>query len=205
MERQRGEAPANCANSTKPYLLGSTVLRQIGVIEDSLNSAGNWGTWDLIGGGLISDMAKHSHLDNAQQNAEHLQVLLQRFKTELTDVYVDAGLEAVNIDGFLRFADFFFDGLIKDMTVLRHIRDSQESVRRVKQQVTHAMAKLQTLHNQRSAEKRNGRTGHQTACHECIKEPGTRRSRFFQHCEKAFSLYLYVQSLCDLISVADGE
>ena len=34
-------------------------------ILKSLSSAEGWGTWDLVGGGLISDMAKHRHLDEA--------------------------------------------------------------------------------------------------------------------------------------------
>jgi hypothetical protein len=128
-------------------------MRQIGAIEDSLKSAEGWGTWDLFGGGLISDMAKHSHLDTAQANAEQLQILLRRFKAEMADVYVDASLGAVNIDGFLRFADFFFDGLIADWTVLRRIRDSQNSVSRIKQQVNDALWKLSRLKTTRDEEK----------------------------------------------------
>ena len=46
-------------------------------ILDSLNSAENWGTWDLIGGGLVADLAKHSHLDTAQDMVEDLQIQLR--------------------------------------------------------------------------------------------------------------------------------
>ena len=107
-------------------------MRQIENIEGSLNSANGWGAWDMIGGGLVSGLVKHSHLDDAQAGTEHLQILLSRFHTELADVYVDAQIRAVNIDGFLRFADYFFDGLIADWFVLSRIHDSQENINQVK-------------------------------------------------------------------------
>ena len=82
-------------------------------IRSSLDSAEGWGTWDLLGGGLLTDLAKHDHLDEAQRRVETLQVQLRRFRTELADVEIQADMQ-VGIDGFLRFADFFFDGLFAD-------------------------------------------------------------------------------------------
>lgn len=67
---------------------GNAALQQASVVLDSLSSAAGWGTWDLLGGGLISDLAKYSHLDNAQQNIQQLQALLSRFRTELADVHM---------------------------------------------------------------------------------------------------------------------
>ncbi len=153
LERRRGEADGQLRELDEALAAGSDAMRQIDYIEDSLGSAEGWGTWDLFGGGLISDLAKHSHLDSAQAGAEHLQVLLSRFKSELADVYVDAQLGAVNIDGFLRFADYFFDGLIADWSVLSRIHDSQDCVYRVRQQVGDALWRLQTLRAARAAEK----------------------------------------------------
>lgn len=86
-------------------------------ILDNLSSAKSYGTWDLIGGGLVADMAKHSHLDEAQRQVERLQRALREFKTELADVQITAYMQ-VNVDEFLRFADYFFDGLFADWSVL---------------------------------------------------------------------------------------
>lgn len=68
-------------------------------ILNSLKSAEDWGIWDLIGGGVISHVAKHSHLDTAQGQVEQLQIELRRFKTELADVTIYADMN-VKVEGF---------------------------------------------------------------------------------------------------------
>ena len=110
-------------------------------ILDSLSSAEGWGTWDLLGGGLIADMAKHSHLDEAQGQVERLQRALRKFKTELTDVEIIADMQ-INIDGFLRFADYFFDGLFADWSVMNRISEAQGQVKNVKGQIVSLLGKL---------------------------------------------------------------
>lgn len=110
-------------------------------ILGSLSSAEGWGTWDLLGGGLIADMAKHSHLDEAQGQVERLQGALRRFKTELSDVEIIADMQ-VNIDGFLRFADYFFDGLFADWSVMNRISEAQGQVKNVKGQIGSLLDKL---------------------------------------------------------------
>lgn len=110
-------------------------------ILGSLSSAEGWGTWDLIGGGLIADMAKHSHLDEAQGQVERLQGALRKFKTELTDVEIIVDMQ-VSIDGFLRFADYFFDGLFADWSVMNRISEAQSQVKNVKGQISSLLDKL---------------------------------------------------------------
>lgn len=113
-------------------------------ILSSLDSAEGWGTWDLLGGGLIADLAKHSDLDHAQELVEKLQLQLRRFKTELADVTIDADLQ-VNIEGFMRFADYFFDGLFADWAVLDKIEQATKQVRHTKNQIDSVLNYLQTL------------------------------------------------------------
>ena len=107
---------------------GSDALNTAQAILDELGDAEGWATWDLIGGGLISDLAKHSHLDSAQNNVALLQSQLRRFKTELADVGSSVSGLQVNIDGFMRFADYFFDGLFVDWMVLDRIQQSTDQV-----------------------------------------------------------------------------
>ena len=73
-----------------------------------------------MGGGLIADLAKHSRLDDAQASVEYLQSQLRAFRTELADVTISADFQ-VNIDGFLRVADYVFDGIFADWAVLDRI------------------------------------------------------------------------------------
>jgi len=130
--------------------VGSSALSTTDQVLSSLDSAEGWGTWDLLGGGLISDLAKHSHLDEAQDNIERLQSQLRRFKTELADVRISADMQ-VNVDGFLRFADYFFDGLFADWAVLDKISQSQERVRSTRCQIESVLSRLDGM--QRSVER----------------------------------------------------
>ena len=110
----------------------------------SLSSAKGWGTWDLLGGGLISDLAKHSHIDNAMSEVEQAHQNLRRFKSELADVRINYDIR-FETDGFGKFADFFFDGLIADWYIQSKINNSYESVSNVKNQVTSTIYKLQQM------------------------------------------------------------
>lgn len=123
---------------------GEKALSITNRVLSNLDSAEGWGTWDLLGGGMISGMAKHSHLDEAQKLVEDLQVQLRRFKTELTDVTIDADIQ-VSIDGFLHFADYFFDGLFADWAVLDKINQSQTKVKDTKVQIERVLYHLKSI------------------------------------------------------------
>ncbi len=43
-------------------------LRSLREAEEQLNSAKNWGLWDMFGGGFISTMVKQSKMDRAKQS-----------------------------------------------------------------------------------------------------------------------------------------
>ena len=113
----------------------------------SLDSAENWGTWDLLGGGFVADIVKHDKLDSAQEQVERLQVQLRRFGTELADVAEFAGMQ-VRIEGFLRFADYFFDDLFSAWAVLDRVGRSKEQVQSVRQQIQEALNRLAAMQNE---------------------------------------------------------
>lgn len=123
---------------------GNSALSTARQVLDSLGSAESWGTWDMLGGGLLADMAKHSHLDDAQGAIEHLQSQLRRFKTELADVTIHADMQ-VNVDGFLRFADYFFDGLFADWAVMDKISQSRSQVQSTKSQIESVLSRLDSM------------------------------------------------------------
>jgi len=97
-----------------------------------LDSAGNWGMLDIIGGGLISGLMKHSKMGDAEREISNARYALQRFSKELRDV---SGYSSVHINEFLTFADFFFDGFVADILVQSRISDGKrqcdEAIRRV--------------------------------------------------------------------------
>ena len=124
---------------------GSSARSTAVQILSELDSADGWNTWDMFGGGgFITHMAKHSHLDSAQDLVSELQSKLRRFKTELADIRISADVQ-VNIDGFLRFADYFFDGLFADWAVGERICQSQSSVSETKGKIERTMEKLRDM------------------------------------------------------------
>ena len=124
---------------------GYSALGTADSVLSELEDADGWNTWDMLGGGgIITHMAKHSHLDEAQEKVEQLQGKLRRFKTELADIDIHADMQ-VSIDGFLRFADYFFDGLFADWAVGDKISESLSSVQRVKGQISSALSKLESM------------------------------------------------------------
>ena len=121
---------------------GYDALSDISSIESTLSSAERWGTWDVFGGGLISDMAKYSHLDDAQQQINGLQRSLSRFRTELADVDIRTGIQ-IEVDSFLRFADYFFDNIFTDWAVLDRIRHTQSQTHEVDGSVRTILSRLE--------------------------------------------------------------
>ena len=72
---------------------------------------------------------------------ESLQVDLRRFRTELSDVELQSDIQ-VNIDGFLKFADFFFDGLFADFASLRRIKKSKVEIEKTKHNLENTLNSL---------------------------------------------------------------
>ncbi len=144
-QRGLGEADSQIHELDEAIAAGKQVVPLLDSIESSLDRAEDWAGFDIFGGGLISDLEKHSHLDAAQADAELMQALMSRFRTELADVRINPELGAISIDGFLRFADFFFDGFFADLSVMQHIEDSIESVRNIHAQVCGALSKLESM------------------------------------------------------------
>ena len=124
---------------------GSSARATADRILRELNSADNWNTWDMFGGnGVITHMAKHGHLDTAQDLTEELQQKLRKFKTELADIQITADTQ-VNIDGFLRFADYFFDGIFADWAVGNRISESISSVSGTRDKISATIRKLESM------------------------------------------------------------
>ena len=108
--------------------------------KKSLGSAGNWGLFDMLGGGFLTNIFKHSKLNQAQKELEEARAAMHRFGSELADVDRSVDLQ-INIGEFLHFADYFFDSFIADWMVQSKIRDAQK-------QVEQAMYKVDNIRRQ---------------------------------------------------------
>jgi chromosome segregation ATPase len=108
----------------------------------SLESAGNWGVWDMLGGGLISTAIKHSRIDDARSGVHDVQENISRFKRELADVQKNLDLQ-IDIGELASFADFFFDGLIVDWIVQSRIEDSLARSKQARDAIAGALRELE--------------------------------------------------------------
>ena len=106
---------------------GERALSSLRNAQEKLNSAGNWGLFDMLGGGLFSTIMKRSKMDDAQQLMEAAKTDLKRFQRELKDVNIPLDLR-MEVGSFLSFADFFFDGFVADYLVQSKISEAKEQV-----------------------------------------------------------------------------
>lgn len=122
---------------------GKNAKRLLGQVQDDLDSARGWGTWDMLGGGLIATMAKYDRLDSAQSSIQAAQRALSDFRTELADVS-QLQVPNIQIGEFATFADYFFDGIFSDWYVQSSIKKAQEGVSEVHMKLTAALRDLET-------------------------------------------------------------
>ena len=106
---------------------GERALRSLENARGALNSARNWGIFDLLGCGFVTDLIKHSKMGDASRYMEDAKRDLQVFQRELRDVDVPTDLR-MEIGGFLSFADFFFDGIVADYLVQSRIAEARRQV-----------------------------------------------------------------------------
>lgn len=102
-----------------------------------LQSAKNWGLFDMLGGGALTTFFKHSKMDDARYEMERAKRALQGFRKELADVDQRLQLE-LEIGEFLTFADYFFDGIIADWMV-------QSKIQQAKGQVENAIIQVRQI------------------------------------------------------------
>jgi len=122
---------------------GNAALLAADNVADSLRSAVDWSTLDLLGGGRFTDTTKQEKLDEAQKNIEELQVHLQKFNKELSDVPMRANLQA-QIDSMLRFAEAFFDNILADTDIFDRVRQANFQLDHTRNQILGILRQLQT-------------------------------------------------------------
>ena len=120
---------------------GERALNSLREAKSNLDSARNWGIFNMLGGGFITDVIKHSKMENASSCMENAKYDLQIFQRELKDVYISLDMK-VDVGGFLSFADFFFDGFVADYLVQTRIGEARRQVNEAIDQVERILAEL---------------------------------------------------------------
>lgn len=125
---------------------GERALTSLRRAQEKLDSARNWGLFDLFGGGFITDMIKHSRMNDASALMENARADLLVFQRELRDACVPTEFR-MEVSDFLTFADFFFDGVIADYLVQSKIAEARAQVSDAIYQVERLLRDLRGLQN----------------------------------------------------------
>ncbi len=121
---------------------GDGAKESVRSVLDKLKKAEVWGAYDIAGGGLVSGLMKHSHLQRAQKELWYMRQKIEDFRTEISDVDIHADL-LVNIGGFSQFIDVFIDDIFSDLYTLDLIQSSKSQLRHVIEQIKDVIRKLQ--------------------------------------------------------------
>ena len=130
----------------------SQTLESIHVATKELSDAKTFGAWDMLGGGLLVTMAKRDHMDKAQNAINDVNYKLKRLKKELSDINEDVSLK-IEINNYLSFADYFFDGIFVDMMVQNKINEAQGKVASLKNDMEKMLKYLNKMYAEVEAEK----------------------------------------------------
>lgn len=123
---------------------GEKALDSLNEARDSLSSASSWGIFDIIGGGGITSMIKHSKMRDAKYLMEQATKDLKRFYKELGDIHFEDKLD-IETDDFFTFADTFFDSLVFDVLVQTRISDSKRKIEEAIEKVEKLLDKLNDI------------------------------------------------------------
>ena len=123
---------------------GNGAVSDIDQAIRSLENAEAWGYGDLLGGGLLVDLAKHTQIDTARDSVTTAQMRISLFKRELADVQASANIH-IDIGQLDTFLDFFFDGLIADWIVQSKIEESLTQANQAKFIIKGVVSRLEPM------------------------------------------------------------
>lgn len=104
-------------------IAGTSALRTMADLQQNLHSAKDWSARESRTPAFWADRARHEQLEEAQEHVDRLQIQMQKFNKELSDVTIRPSLQP-SIQRMLSFSDFLFDGILSDMAVTERISKS---------------------------------------------------------------------------------
>lgn len=122
----------NYENQQRVLSLVSEARYHLEEAQHELGSARGWGLWDLFGGGFISTMIKHGHMDDAEKHIREAQRLLEMAGHLAPDV---RSLFEEKDHGIARLADWLFDGTLSDLYMQSCIGDRKRAVEKLLERV----------------------------------------------------------------------
>ncbi|MGG7058467.1 hypothetical protein ACQPUY_01725 [Clostridium nigeriense] len=120
---------------------GDRLLPCINNSISHLNSAHNWGIYDIMGGDLLATMAKRSKMDDASKSINSIKVMLKKYNTELDDLSEEINI-SLQLDGLSSVMDYFFDNFFTDYFIQGKINSALDSTINLKNKVINIQSNL---------------------------------------------------------------
>lgn len=105
---------------------GERALDSLDQARRQLDSARNWGIYDMIGGGMISSIVKHTKIDNANEWMSLANRDLRNFARELRDIR-DEDLQ-IDTGSLVSMLDIFCDNFFSDIMVQKKINNARARI-----------------------------------------------------------------------------
>ena len=123
---------------------GKEAKHKLGEAAQALHTAKDYSTWDtFLGGGFIATALKHEKLDKSNSYLHSAQIALQRFQNELLDIQeMKHGTLEIDTDGFVKFADYFFDDIFSEWSIHSKISTAMDQITRVLDDVSNTLLEL---------------------------------------------------------------
>lgn len=118
-------------------IAGERALDSLYEAQNQLRKARNWGIYDILGGGFISSLIKHSKIDNARTCIERAKYDLQCFNRELRDVSYDISVDVGDFLTFFDLMDSFFADLLVQSRISDASRRIEDAIYRVQDILSH--------------------------------------------------------------------
>ncbi len=95
-----------------------TVIALSREAKESLSGAKSWSTFDtFFGGGIVTDLAKYSKIDEANQQIAKISAATEVMRKELKDIDMSIENRMESIGGGEKFFDIAFDNIFSDWNI----------------------------------------------------------------------------------------
>lgn len=94
---------------------------------EKIDSARNWGLYDIFAGGMISSMVKRGRMKESNQLMEEIERALQRLQKEYGDINLELP-EQLNLNFASEMFDVWFDNIFTDLSVQSNLKKRREQL-----------------------------------------------------------------------------
>ncbi|MDP4094920.1 MAG: hypothetical protein Q8920_16365 [Bacillota bacterium] len=145
LEAEQDSLSGQQAEITEALTAANKVTSTLTSAIQHLDSAESWATFDVwTRGGIFNHMAKYEHIDEAQSICNRLDSQLKDLRKELDDVNYTGNIGFTGIDSTTRAIDFWFDNIFTDLSVRSRIREDNERLRDMENQVYDIIHRLKS-------------------------------------------------------------